>query len=58
MSVELTTARAETEALLEAIKEVSTSVEDMGRSRGNFKVDQSDVVGLESTKIHFTGSQY
>ena len=56
MSVELTTARAKTEALLEAIEEVSTCGR-RGRSRGNCKVDQSDVVGSKSTKIHFTGSQ-
>ena len=58
MPVELTTARTETEALMEAIKEVPSSVENAGRSRGNFKVDQSDVVGSESTKIHFTGRLY
>ena len=55
MAVELTTARAETEALMEGIKEVFHVCGKRGRSRGNFKVDQSDVVGSESTKTHFTG---
>ena len=58
MTVELTTARTETDALVEAIKEVSSAVENEEGPRGNFKVDQSDVVGSEGTKIHFTGRLY
>ena len=46
LAVELTTARAETEAWVEAIKKVSRSVENV------------DIVGSESSKIHFTGRLY
>ena len=58
MSVELTTARAETGSIAGRNQGSFHLCGRRGRSRGNFKVDQSDVVGSESTKIHFTGSQY
>ena len=58
MAVELTTARTETDALVEAIKEVFQLFGECRRSRGNVKVDQSDVVGPEGTKLHFTGRLY
>ena len=55
LAVELTTARAETEALVEAIKGVSSSV---GNVEGQEGTSKSDVVGSESSKIHFTGRLY
>ena len=59
MSVELATARAETDALLEGIKECFHLCGRCGRPRGNFKVDQSDVVlGLKAQRSHFTGSPH
>ena len=57
MSVELTTARAETDALLEAIKEVSTSVEDVEGQEGTSKLIKVMLLGLKA-QIHFSGSQY
>jgi len=58
MEVELTTARAETEALVEGNQGSFQLCGECGRSRGNLKVDQSDAVGSESSKIHFTGGLY
>ena len=50
MSVELTTARAETEALLEAIKDVSTSVEDMEGQEGTAKLIKVMLLGLKAQR--------
>ena len=50
MSVELTTARAETEALLEAIKEVSTSVEAMEGQEGTAKLIKVMLLGLKAQR--------
>ena len=58
MTVQLTTAKTETDALLGAIKEISDSFGRCRWPRGNIEVDQSDVVGSESSKIHFTGRLY
>ena len=43
---------------MEAIKEVSNSVENEEGQEGTSKLNQSDVVGSEGTKIHFTGRLY
>ena len=50
MSVELTTARAETEALLEGIKEVSTSVEDVEGQEGTSKLIKVMLLGLKAQR--------
>ena len=55
LTVELTTAKTETDALVGAIKEISDSLEGVEGQEGNVQVDQSDVVGPEGTKVHFTG---
>ena len=54
MTVELTTAKTETDALLGAIKEIFRLFGRCRWPRGNIQVDQSDVVGPEDTKVHFT----
>ena len=50
MSVELTTAKAETEALMEAIKEVCTLVESMDGQEGTAKVVQAMLLGLKAQR--------
>ena len=50
MSVELTTARAETDALLEGIKEVSTSVEDVEGQEGISKLIKVMLLGLKAQR--------
>ena len=50
MSVELTTARAETDALLEGIKEVSTSVEDVEGQEGTSKLIKVMLLGLKAQR--------
>ena len=50
MSVELTTARAETEALMEGIKEVSTSVEDVEGQEGTSKLIKVMLLGLKAQR--------
>ena len=55
MTVELTTAKTEADALLGAIKEISDSLEGVEGQEGNIQVDQSDVIGPEDTKVHVTG---
>ena len=58
MAVELTTARTETDALVEAIKEVSSSVENEEGQEGTSKLIKVMLLGLKATKIHFTGRPY
>ena len=50
MSVELTTAKAETEALMEAIKEVCASVEAMEGQEGTAKVVKAMLLGLKGQR--------
>ena len=50
MSVELTTAKAETEALMEAIKEVCASVEAMEGQEGTAKVVKAMLLGLKAQR--------
>ena len=50
MAVELTTARAETEALVEAIKEVSSSVENVEGQEGTSKLIKVMLLGLKAQR--------
>ena len=50
MSVELATARAETDALLEGIKEVSTSVKDVEGQEGTSKLIKMMLLGLKAQR--------
>ena len=50
MAVELTTARAETEALLEGIKEVSSSVENVEGQEGTSKLIKVMLLGLKEQR--------
>ena len=50
MEVELTTARAETEALVEAIKEVSSSVENLEGQEGTSKLIKVMLLGLKAQR--------
>ena len=58
LAVELTTARTETDALVEAIKEVSSSVENEEGQEGTSKLIKVMLLGLKAQKIHFTGSPH
>ena len=50
LAVELTTARAETEALVEAIKEVSSSVKNMEGQEGTSKLIKVMLLGLKAQR--------
>ena len=50
LAVELTTARAETEALVEAIKEVSSSVENVEGQEGTSKLIKVMLLGLKAQR--------
>jgi len=50
MAVELATSRAETDALLEGIKEVSTSVEDVEGQEGTSKLIKVMLLGLKAQR--------